>query len=143
MKCEEFKTWLEERGPSGPPASAGEMPEELAEHGQSCPGCRSLLREELFWKRFFAAGAEAPLTKSLWPGVLAKIEAQTRRSESFSAAILLLGRRLVPAFALFLLLLGGAAFWQGSVFEPQDAGFALEGLVEPDAVLNQWAGVTD
>ena len=139
MKCEEFKTWLEDEGRT----SSESVPEELARHCRTCPDCLSLLEEEGFWTRFFAATPKVSLSRSLAPGVMARIREQTDRSESFSAALLLMGRRLAPAFALVLLLLGGAAFWQGNGFALQDSDFAVAGLVEPDAVLNQWVGVSE
>ncbi len=155
MKCEEFKSWLEGDGPSGPPVFPDRMLEEYAEHYRSCPDCQSVLHEEVVWTKFFAAAPEASLSRSLWPGVMAKIQEQTKRSESFSAAIILLGRRLAPAFALFLLLVGGAAYWQGSgpgfrgAEDPrgvlvEDAPNGLGPLNgEPESILNRWVGAND
>jgi hypothetical protein len=139
MKCEGFKAWLEEEGRT----FTERLPEEFAAHCRTCPDCQSLLQEEGFWTRFFAATPEASLSGSLWPGVMARIQEQTDRSESFSTALLWMGRRLAPAFALVLLLLGGAAFWPGNGSALQDSDFAIEGLVEPDTVLNQWVGVSE
>ena len=54
-------------------------------------------REENFWNRFFAVATQAQRPEtSLWPEVLARIEAETMRRESFSAAVLWMGRRLAP-----------------------------------------------
>ncbi len=151
MKCEDFKSWLEREGEgeAGPAASHSEMPEDAAEHHRSCADCRPLLKEEVFWKRFFAAAPEPVLRDSLWPGVMARIQKRLDQSESFSEVLLLWTRRLAPAFALILLLLGGAAFWRGAVGGEgdgaglQESDFPLISLIEPDAVLNQWAGATE
>ncbi len=145
MKCEDFKSWLEREGggPAGPAAYPGGMPEEITGHCHSCAECRSLLKEEIFWKRFFAAAPEPGLRESLWPGVMARIQERLDQSESFSEVLLLWTRRLAPAFALILLLLGGAAFWQGDGAGLQESDFPLISLIEPDAVLNQWAGATE
>ncbi len=151
MKCEDFKSWLEREGEgegeAGPAASHGGMPENIAEHHRSCAECRSLLKEEVFWKRFFAAAPEPVLRDSLWPGVMARIQKRLDQSESFSEVLLLSTRRQAPAFALILLLLGGAAFWRGAVGGDgaglQESDFPLISLIEPDAVLNQWAGATE
>ena len=152
MKCEDFRSWLEREGfvaGGGPAESHGGMPENVAGHYRSCPECRSLLKEEVFWKRFFAAAPVEPLSKSLWPGVMARIQERLDQSESFSEVLLLWARRLAPAFALILLLLGGAAFWRGAGGTGgdgaglQESDFPLISLIEPDAVLNQWAGATE
>lgn len=100
-------------------------------------------REENFWNRFFAVATQAQRSRSLWPEVLAKIEAETTRRESFSAAVLWMGRRLVPVFVLLCLFVGGAALW-GS----DDTGLlvstpVLASLVEPDAILSQWMGASE
>ena len=118
-------------------------PEEIAGHYRSCAECRSHLKEEVFWKRFFAAAPEGALQESVWPGVMARIQERSDQSESFSEVLLLWTRRLAPAFALILLLLGGAAFWQGDGAGLQESDFPLISLIEPDAVLNQWAGATE
>lgn len=139
MNCEEFKAWLEDEGGT----FTERLPEEVAAHCHTCPDCQSLLQEEGFWARFFAAAPEASLPASLWPGIMARIRQQTDRGESFTTALLWMWRRLVPAFALVLFLLGGAAFWPGNGFARQDSGLPIEGLVEPDTVLNQWVGVSE
>ncbi len=103
MKCEDFRSWLEREGfvaGGGPAESHGGMPENVAGHYRSCPECRSLLKEEVFWKRFFAAAPEPVLRESLWPGVMARIRERLDQSESFSEVLLLWARRLAPAFAL-------------------------------------------
>ena len=147
MKCEDFRSWLEREGEgqAGPAASHSGMPENITGHYRSCAECRSLLKEEVFWKRFFAAAPEPALRESLWPGVMARIQERLDQSESFSEVLLLWTRRLAPAFALILLLLGGAAFWRGGGDGAglQESDFPLISMIEPDAVLNQWAGATE
>ena len=100
-------------------------------------------REENFWKRFFATAAKAEPAGSLWPGILAGIEAEIERRESFSTAVLWMGRRLAPAFALLLLVVAGTALWDGSDTVLLDSETLLAGLLGPDAILSQWAGVPE
>ena len=100
-------------------------------------------REENFWSRFFASAARAEPAASLWPGILAAIEAEIERRESFSTAVLWMGRRLAPVFALLLLVVVGTALWGGSDTALLDSEALLAGLLGPDAILNQWAGVAE
>ncbi len=100
-------------------------------------------REENFWRRFFASAAKAEPAGSLWPGILVEIEAEIERRESFSAAVLWMGRRLAPAFALLLLVVGGTALWGGSDTSLLDSESVLASLMVPDAILSQWAGVLE
>ena len=100
-------------------------------------------REENFWRRFFARAAKAEPAGSLWPAILAGIEAEIERRESFSTAVLWMGRRLAPAFALLLLVVGGAALWGGNDTGLLDSEPLLAGLMAPDAILSQWTGVPE
>ena len=100
-------------------------------------------REERFWKRFFASAARAKPAGSLWPGILAGIEAEIERRESFSTAVLWMGRRLAPAFALLLLAAVATAMWGGNDTVLLDSESVLAGLMVPDAILNDWAGVPE
>ena len=100
-------------------------------------------REENFWNRFFAAAARPQPPRPLWPGILARIEAETAQRESFSAAVLWMGRRLVPVFALLCLCVGGAALWGGDDPILLASDPVLVSLVEPDAILNQWMGASE
>ena len=104
---------------------------------------RLMIREEKFWRRCFASAARAEPIESLWPGILAGIEAEIERRESFSTAVLLMGRRLAPAFALLLLVALGTALWGGSDTGLLDSESVLAGLMAPDAILGQWAGVLE
>ena len=100
-------------------------------------------REENFWNRFFASAARPEPSAPLWPGVLGAIEAEIERREAFSTALLWMGRRLAPVFALLLVAVVGAALWGGSETVLMDSEALLAGLVGPDAILNQWAGVAE
>ena len=100
-------------------------------------------REENFWRSFFARAARATPAESLWPGILAGIEAEIERRESFSTALLWMGRRLAPAFALLLLVAVGTALWGGSDTGLLDSEAVLAGLTAPDDILGQWAGVLE
>ena len=100
-------------------------------------------REENFWSRFFASAPRAEPAGPLWPGVLAGIEAELERRESFSTAVLWMGRRLAPVFALLLLAVIGSALWGGLDTALSDSEALLDGLIGPDAILDQWAGVAE
>jgi len=100
-------------------------------------------REENFWRRFFASAGKAEPSESLWPGILAKIEAELERRESFSTALLWMGRRLTPAFALSLLIVLGSALSGGNDTLLPDLESVLASLMDPEAVLSQWAGVPE
>lgn len=100
-------------------------------------------REENFWNRFFAAAPQTQRSRSLWPEILAQIETETLRRESFSAAVLWMGRRLAPVFALLCLFVGGAALWGGDDTGLLASAPVLASLVEPDAILNQWVGASE
>ena len=149
MKCDEFKNALEQTDSS--PMST--LPEELKEHYQGCVSCQLFIQEEKFWQKFFAVAPQATLEKSLWPGVVAKIQEQLERRESFSTLFVHIGRRLAPAFALILLLIAGGVFFWAPETESQDASFSIIAMVEdgsgklgplseePDAILNSWIGI--
>ena len=100
-------------------------------------------REENFWGRFFANAPKAEAVESLWPGILAKIEAELERRESFGTALLWMGRRLTPAFALSLLIVLGSALSGGNDALLPDLEPALASLMDPEAVLSQWAGAPE
>lgn len=95
-------------------------------------------REENFWSRFFAAAPQAQQPRSRWPEILAQIETETLRRESFSAAVLWMGRRLAPVFVLLCLFVGGAALWGSDDTNPLVSDAALASLVDPDTILSQW-----
>ncbi|MFC1491451.1 hypothetical protein ACFLQ0_02550 [Nitrospinota bacterium] len=131
MDCESFRAWLEDAGPPD------KMPEEAAEHLRGCPACRDLLGEEKFWGRFFAAAPGAELSGTLWPGVLAKIRAQEEEALSWDFGLVLMGRRLIPALTLVLLLIGGVASWRGMLYTPPDPDVtAFMKFVEGETGLN-------
>lgn len=148
MKCETFEAWLEREGPAPP----DRMPEEVAAHHRACPRCRALLEEELFWGRFFAAAPAVAPPGPMWPGVAAGIEKWMERAESFSSALVRVGLRLVPVFAVILLLLGAAAIWSGSALGPREPALSIASLAddpsarpgppneEPDTILDRWVG---
>lgn len=100
-------------------------------------------REENFWSRFFAAATQPQRSRSLWPEILATIEAETTRRESFSAAVLWMGRRLAPVFALLFICVVGVALWGGDDTSLLASAPVLASLMEPDAVLNQWMGASE
>lgn len=100
-------------------------------------------REENFWSKFFASASRAEPAATLWPGILAGIEAEKERRESFSMALLWMGRRLAPVFALLLLAVMGTALWGGGDTALLDSEALLAGLMGPDAILDQWAGVAE
>ncbi|MDE0206913.1 MAG: hypothetical protein OXP66_12915 [Candidatus Tectomicrobia bacterium] len=100
-------------------------------------------REENFWRRFFACAPRAEPAGSLWPGILAGIEAEIEHRESFGTAVLWMGRRLAPAFALLLLVAVGTVLWGGNDAGLLDSESVLAGLMAPDAILGQWAGVLE
>ncbi len=142
MNCETFRRRLEDL-PAGPFEVDRNPPDDLAAHVRSCSDCRALMNEDMFWKRFFAAAPEPEPEGSAWPGVMAKIQKRMDSADSFSDALLLWTRRLAPAFALVLLLLGGAVFFQGNSGYLQESDLPGLGLLEPEAVLDQWAGVPE
>ena len=150
MTCEEFRSRLEREGSD----FVGQLPEEFLKHHDLCTSCHSFVQEEVFWHRLFNAVPPTALTKSLWPGVLSKIQDQLERRESFSATVFLFGRRLAPVFGLFLVLAAGVTFWHARGVEAQDAvplpmiamlefedGKFGPLTEEPDAILNSWVGV--
>ena len=100
-------------------------------------------REEKFWSRLFASAHRAEPADALWPGILAGIEAELERRESFSTALLWMGRRLAPVFALLLVAVIGTALWNGGDAALLDSEALLAGLMGPDAILDQWAGVAE
>ncbi len=148
MKCEEFKDTLKLEDA----ILTRNLPGGLEEHYQSCVNCQLFVQEEKFWQRIFAAAPVAVPSRSLWPGVAAKIQEQLDRRESFGSLFVLLGRRLAPAFALILLLIAGGVFFWAPEIESQDANISIIAMVEngsgrlgplseePDAILNSWLG---
>lgn len=101
-------------------------------------------REDTFWRRFFAVATQAQRPEApLWPEILARIEAETLRRESFSVAVLWMGRRLAPVFALLCFFVGGVALWGGDDTSLLASTPVLASLVEPDVVLNQWMGASE
>ena len=96
-------------------------------------------REENFWHRFFAVVTQAQRPEtSLWPEILARIEAETMRRESFSVAVLWMGWRLAPVFVLLCLFVGGVALWGSDDTNLLVSDAALVSLVDPDTILSQW-----
>ncbi len=148
MTCNDFRQWLETAGAK---LTEG-VPDAHGEHAGSCPACRTVLREEQLWLRFFTAAPEPAAQRPAWPGVAARIREEEGRRASLSDALLLFSRRLAPAFALAVLLLAGAGLWRGMLREPPEQALAaitmLEGgpgqesvpADEPDAVLMAWVG---
>ncbi|HEX9879213.1 MAG TPA: hypothetical protein VGB25_03345 [Candidatus Binatia bacterium] len=147
MTCEEFRDRFEQENPR--PLNG--LPTDLVEHERLCAACRDLVRDEAFWRRFFAASTASSPARSLWPGVLSKIREQLERRESFSASFVLFGRRLAPVFALLLLVALGFTIWRAAGVEAQDGltmiAMVEEGAVrldslaeEPDALLESWLG---
>lgn len=151
MTCNDFRQWLDTAGAK----RAEEAPEAVREHSDACAECRGLLQEERLWQRFFDAAPAPTPTGSAWPGVLARIREAEERRASLSDALLLFSRRLAPAFALVVLLLGGVSVWRDvlpEAREPAPVAMAmlesapgLEGAPadEPDAVLLAWVGAGD
>ena len=148
MTCDDFTQWLESAGAKLPE----DLPEAHAAHIGSCAACRAALEEEQLWRRFFSAAPAPPPQRPAWPGVLARIREEEGRRASWSDALLLFSRRLAPAFALVVVLLGGVGLWRGMLTQPLDRTPAsvtmLEGVSgqdvvsadEPDAVLIAWVG---
>jgi len=148
VTCDDFRQWLETAGAKlteGVPVAYGQ-------HAESCPACRELLREERRWSRFFAAAQEPSPRRPAWPGVMARIREEESRRSSLSDALLFFSRRLAPAFALVVLLLGGVGLWRDMLPETREqvpataamlengAGQEALSADEPDAVLIAWVG---
>lgn len=148
MTCDDFRHWLETAGATlteGVPVAYGQ-------HAESCPACRELLREERGWLRFFAAAPEPSPRRPAWPGVMARIREEESRRASLSDALLFFSRRLAPAFALVVLLLGGVGLWRDMLPETREQVPATAAMLEngsgqealsgdePDAVLIAWVG---
>ncbi len=148
MTCDDFRQWLETAGAKlteGVPGAYGE-------HADACPDCRGILDEEQRWLRFFAAAPEPPPQRPAWPGVMARIREEENRRASLSDALLFFSRRLAPAFALVVLLLGGVGLWRDMLPETREQVPATVAMLEnasgqealspdePDAVLIAWVG---
>ena len=148
MTCDEFTQWLESAGAK---LTEG-LSEAHAAHIDSCDDCRAALEEERLWRRLFSAAPVPAPQRPAWPGVLARIREEESRQASWSDALLLFSRRLAPAFALVVVLLGGVGVWRGMLTQPLEQTPAtvtmLEGVPaqdvvsadEPDAVLIAWVG---
>ncbi len=148
MTCDDFTQWLESAGAK----LTEDLHEAQAAHVGSCAACRSALEEERLWRRFFSAAPAPSPQRPAWPGVLARIREEENRRASWSDAVLLFSRRLAPAFALVVVLLGGVGLWRGLLTQPPAQAPAtvtmLEGVSgqdavsadEPDAVLIAWVG---
>lgn len=148
MTCDDFRQWLETAGAE----LTKDVPDVYGEHARSCPACRGILQEEQRWLRFFAAVPEPSPQRPAWPGVMARIREEEDRRASLSDSLLFFSRRLAPAFALVVLLLGGVGLWHDMLPETREqvpatvamleSGSGQEALSadEPDAVLIAWAG---
>lgn len=146
MTCDGFRRWMETARLTEP------LPNAHREHSRSCMDCSGLLEDERFWRRFFSAAPEPTPERPAWPGVAARIREDEERRASLSEALLLFSRRLVPAFALVVALLGGIGLWRGMPTETRTrAPFTVAMLEdpsgreaspadEPDAVLAAWVG---
>ena len=148
MTCDDFRQWLETAGAGQPE----KIPDAHREHVESCTACRGILEEERRWLRFFAAAPEPSPRRPAWPGVMARIREEESRRASLSDALLFFSRRLAPAFALVVLLLGGVSLWRDMLPETREqvpataamlengAGQEALSADEPDAVLIAWVG---
>ena len=148
MTCDDFREWLETAGAK----RTEEIPASYRAHSGSCATCRPILEEEQLWRRFFSAAPEPSPQRPAWPGVLARIREAEDRRASLSDALLLFSRRLAPAFALVVLLLGGVGVWRDMLAQPQEqipvtiamlesaSGLETSPADEPDAVLMAWVG---
>ena len=148
MTCEYFRHWLENAGAM----VAGTIPDTYRQHAESCASCRAALEEERLWRRFFSAAPEPSPQRTAWPGVIASIREEESRRTSLSDALLLLSRRLAPAFALVVLCLGGIGLWRDMLPETPEQVPATVAMLEsasgqealsadePDAVLIAWVG---
>ena len=148
MTCDDFREWLETAGAK----RTEEIPASYRAHSRSCATCLAILKEEQLWRRFFSAAPEPSLQRPAWPGVLARIREEESRRAALSDALLLFSRRLAPAFALVVFLLGGIGVWRDMLLEPQEqipvtiamlesaSGLETSPADEPDAVLMAWVG---
>ncbi len=148
MTCDDFRQWLETAGAK----RTEEILDSYRAHSGSCATCRAILEEEQLWRRFFSAAPEPAPERSAWPGVIARIREAEDRRASLSDALLLFSRRLAPAFALVVLLVGGIGLWRDMLLETREqtpvtvamlesaSGLEASPADEPDAVLMAWAG---
>ena len=148
MTCDDFRQWLETAGVG----QTEKIPDAHTEHAESCAACRRILEEERRWLRFFAAAPEPSPRRPVWPGVMARIREEESRRASLSDALLFFSRRLAPAFALVVLILGGVGVWRDMLPETREqvpataamlengAGQEALSADEPDAVLIAWVG---
>jgi len=140
VKCTEFRNWLSESRL----ADIQESPA-VSAHYESCKPCRQAANEEHAWHRLFALIPERVPERSLWPGIALAIREQ-RLKFSMSDALLLFSRRLAPAFAVVILVLGGLLVWSAPKTET-DSGPMIamletdsqELVEEPEAILIAWA----
>ena len=148
MTCDDFRQWLETAGAK----LMESVPEACRDHADSCAACRGILEDERRWLRFFAAAPGPSPQRPVWPGVMAGIREEESRRASLSDALLFFSRRLAPAFALVVLLLGGVGLWRDMVPETREQVPATAAMLEngtgqetlsadePDAVLIAWVG---
>jgi hypothetical protein len=148
VTCDDFRRWLETVGAE---LTEG-IPDPHRQHAASCAACGGLLEDEKRWRRFFSAAAEPSPQRSVWPGVMARIREEENRRASLSDALLLFSRRLAPAFALTVMLVGGVGLWRDMLpSAPEQApvtvamlenasGQEASPLDDPDAVLMAWVG---
>ena len=148
MTCDDFRQWLETAGVR---LTEG-VPDAYRGHAGSCPACRGILDEEQRWLRFFAVAPAPAPQRPAWPGVMARIREEESRRASLSDALLLFSRRLAPAFALVVLLLGGVGVWHDMLPESREQAPSTVAMLEnasgpeslsadePDAVLIAWVG---
>lgn len=148
MTCDDFRQWLETAGAK----LTGDLSEAHTAHFRSCVACRRALEEERLWRRFFSAAPAPAPQRPAWPAVMARIREEESRRASWSDALLLFSRRLAPAFALLVVLLGGIGFWRGTLPQPLEqtpvtitmvegvSGQEAVPVDEPDAVLIAWVG---
>ena len=148
MTCDDFRQWLETAGAK----RTEQIPDAYRQHSRSCTACREALGEEQLWQRFFSSAPEPSPERPAWPGVLARIRKAEDRRAALSDALLLFSRRLAPAFALVVLLLGGVGMWRETLPQPPEQVPVTIAMLEstsgpdalpadePDAVLMAWVG---
>lgn len=140
MDCKEFRVWLSESRS----VNIAESPS-VSAHYEACAACRAAADDESGWKQLFAAIPVRAPERSLWPGIARAIH-EHRLGLSLSDALLLFSRRLAPAFAILLLIIGGFLMWSApdteaeggsmiAMLETGSSGF----VEEPDAILISWA----
>ena len=146
MTCDAFRVWYD----SAEPHATAQPPEPLRRHLQTCLDCQAFLRDESVWQRLFATVPDVSMQRSLWPGVLAEIEARQTLPTSLSAAVWALGRLVVPVCALVVLCLGGFSLWRGVFLDSQTAPVVSSLLLDnfaadvpllqqdPETIVQRW-----